>query len=54
MKISYATDTHKKKNSDVCFVIESKLEGQKEINSAIIQIKGRYPAKGRSINQQCN
>lgn len=52
MKIIHKNQTKIIKNSNECTAIEYPL-GDKDINGAIIEIKGRYPAKGRTVNLKC-
>lgn len=52
MKIVYKNQAKSFKNSDVCTAIEYPLE-DKDINGAIIELKGRYPDKGRVVNEKC-
>ncbi len=40
------------KNSEVCTAIEYPLE-DKDIDGAVIELKGRYPARGRAVNLEC-
>jgi len=52
MKIIYKNQTEIFKNSDACTAIEYPL-GEKDINGAVIELKGRYPDKGRVVNLKC-
>ena len=52
MKIVKYTQTKKFKNSDVCIAIEYPLN-DKDINIAVIKLKGRYPDKGCAVNKKC-
>lgn len=52
MKIVYKNQSHRFKNSNVCLAIEYPL-GDKDINGAVIKLKGRYPDKGRVMNLKC-
>ena len=52
MKVIHKNQTKRFKNSDVCTAIEYPL-GDKDINGAIIKLKGRYPDKGRTVNLKC-
>ena len=52
MKIIHKDQTKIFKNSDVCTAFEYPL-GDKDINGAIIELKGRYPDKGRVVNLKC-
>lgn len=40
------------KNSDVCIATEYSLK-DRDINGAVIELKGRYPKKGRVTNLKC-
>lgn len=40
------------KVSDACIAVEYPLE-DKDINATTIEIKGRYPDKGRTVNLEC-
>ncbi len=52
MKVVKANQTRKFENSPACFGDEYPL-GDKDVNTAVIDIKGRYPDKGRSVNLKC-
>lgn len=52
MKIVKKSQTKKFKNSPVCIATEYPLH-DKEINGAVIEIKGRYPDKGQVLNLKC-
>ncbi|MFH1575866.1 MAG: cupin domain-containing protein [Candidatus Nealsonbacteria bacterium] len=52
MKIIYKNQTQIFKNSAVCTAVEYSL-GDKDINGAIVELKGRYPDKGRVVNLKC-
>lgn len=52
MKVIHKTQTKEFKNSDVCTTIEYPL-GDKYINGAVVELKGRYPDKGRVVNLKC-
>jgi len=52
MKIVYKNQTKTFKNSDVCTAIEYPL-GDKDINGAVVELKGRYPDEGRVVNLKC-
>ncbi|MBL7159506.1 DUF861 domain-containing protein [Candidatus Microgenomates bacterium] len=52
MKVIHKNQTKKLKHSDICTSIEYPL-GDKDINGAIIKLKGRYPDKGRVVNLKC-
>lgn len=38
--------------TSVCIAIEYPL-GDKDINAAVIKINGRYPERGRTVNEKC-
>ena len=52
MKVVRKDQTEKFKNSDNCIATEYPL-GEKEINGAVIELKVRYPEKGRVRNLEC-
>lgn len=52
MKVVRKNQSQKHKNSDSCIAIEYPL-GDKDINGAVVTIKGRYPEKGRVVNEKC-
>src|SRR4030042_3774535 len=52
MKIVRKSQTKKLKNSKLCTATEYPL-GEKDINGAVIELKGRYPDKGRVVNLRC-
>jgi mannose-6-phosphate isomerase-like protein (cupin superfamily) len=52
MKAVYKNQSHEFRNSLVCTAIEYPL-GDKDINGAVIKLKGRYPDKGRVVNLKC-
>ena len=52
MKLIKYSQTNKFKNSDVCIATEYPLN-DKDINIAVIKLKGRYPDKGSAINKKC-
>jgi len=52
MKVVHKNQTKEFKNSDVCTATEYPL-GDKDINGAVIELKGRYPDKGRVVNLKC-
>lgn len=52
MKIISRTQAKTFKNSDACTAIEYPME-DKDINGAVIELAGRYPAKGRVVNLVC-
>lgn len=52
MKLIHKNQINNFENSKVCFGEEYPL-GDKEINGAIIKVRGRYPDKGRVVNLKC-
>ena len=52
MKIIRKNQAKKFENSPLCIAYEYPL-GDKDINSAVIEIKGRYPHQGRIVNLKC-
>ncbi len=52
MKIVRKEDRKLHKNSDLCLAYEYPWEN-KDINGAVIDIKGRYPEKGFVVNKVC-
>ncbi|NTU72688.1 cupin domain-containing protein [Candidatus Roizmanbacteria bacterium] len=52
MNIIHKRETKHHKNSDACTAIEYPMN-DKDINGAVIQLKGRYPAKGKVSNTVC-
>lgn len=51
MKIVRRNETKKVQNGKECYVFEYPM-GDKEINGAVIGITGRYPVKGRLVNEK--
>ncbi|MFH1048763.1 MAG: hypothetical protein V1732_03810 [Patescibacteria group bacterium] len=52
MKIIHKNQTKIFKNSEACVAIDY-WTGDKDINGAVIEINGRYPNKGRTVNLEC-
>jgi hypothetical protein len=52
MKVVRLNQTKEFKNSDFCTATEYPL-GDKDINGAVIELKGRYPDKGQVVNYKC-
>ena len=52
MKIIHKNQTKKFYNSADCIATEYPME-EKNINGAVVEIKGRYPGKGRVMNLEC-
>ncbi|MCK5084237.1 MAG: cupin domain-containing protein [Candidatus Pacebacteria bacterium] len=52
MKIIHKNQAEIHENSDVCSAIEYPSD-DKDINGAVIELSGRYPDKGRTVNLEC-
>lgn len=52
MKVIKKSQTNLFKNSEMCTAIEYPLN-DKDINAAVIHLKGRYPDTGRTVNLEC-
>lgn len=52
MKVVKKSHTNSFKNSETCTAIEYPLNDQ-DINAAVIQLNGRYPDTGRTVNLEC-
>ena len=52
MKIIHKEQKEKVSNSENCIVFEYPM-GDKDINGAVVELTGRYPDKGRVVNQKC-
>jgi len=52
MKIIHKSQTNEFKNSDVCIATEYPMD-DKDINVAYVEVLGRYPEKGRVMNEVC-
>jgi len=52
MKIAHKNQTKVFKNSAVCIATEYPMDDE-DINGAVIELKGRYPEKGRAVNLEC-
>ena len=52
MKSCKLSQTNIFKNSEKCIAVEYPL-GDKDINGAVVKIDGRYPEKGRVVNEKC-
>jgi mannose-6-phosphate isomerase-like protein (cupin superfamily) len=53
MKHVKAADGKRFQNSMNCIAIEYLFEGEEDINNAVIELNGRYPDKGLSLNEVC-
>lgn len=42
-----------RKNSEICTAIEYEFEGEKAMNSAVIELDGRYPENDFALNTVC-
>ncbi len=52
MKIVRKNEAKKFKNGEACTAIEYPM-GDKDINGAVIELSGRYPDRGRTVNEKC-
>ena len=52
MKIVRKNQTKIVQNNNECIAIEYGLH-DKDINGAIVELKGRYPKRGRTVNEKC-
>jgi mannose-6-phosphate isomerase-like protein (cupin superfamily) len=52
MKIIHKNETKILKNSEVCTAVEYPMD-DKDMNGAVIELGGRYPDKGRTMNEKC-
>lgn len=52
MKVVHKNQTREFKNGDVCIATEYPL-GDKDINGAVVTLRGRYPDTGRVVNEKC-
>ena len=52
MKAVQSEDAKTVEVSSTCTAIEYPLN-DKDINAAVIKISGRYPSKGRTMNEEC-
>jgi mannose-6-phosphate isomerase class I len=52
MKVVKKSQVKKVKSSDNCTAYEYSL-GDKDIDFAVIDLKGRYPSKGKVVNKVC-
>ena len=52
MKLVKECQAQKVQNSDKCEVLEYPL-GDRDIDMAIANLKGRYPDSGYCVNQEC-
>ncbi|MFH1048762.1 MAG: cupin domain-containing protein [Patescibacteria group bacterium] len=52
MKSIHKNQTKIFKNSETCMAIDY-WTGDKDINGAVIDLSGRYPDKGRTVNLEC-
>lgn len=52
MKIARKEDSNRLENSEDCVAIEYPLEDE-DINGSIIELEGRYPDEGRTVNKEC-
>lgn len=47
------TDSKRYENSSSCTALEYDFENESDINSAVIELEGRYPDNGFAINDVC-
>jgi mannose-6-phosphate isomerase-like protein (cupin superfamily) len=52
MKVLSKDQAHTFQNSTYCIAYEYPL-GDTDINGAVIELRGRYPEKGRTVNEIC-
>ena len=52
MKFIKQEQTKEFRNSAIC-IVEEYPHGDVDINGSVIEIKGRYPEKGRVVNLKC-
>ena len=52
MKVVKKSQTSEHKNGEYCVAIEYPLD-DKDLNAAVIELSGRYPTKGRVVNEVC-
>ena len=52
MKIIRKKEAKEFKNSEACIAIVYPMD-DKDINGAVIELNGRYPNKGRTMNEKC-
>lgn len=52
MKLVKKSEAKSFKNSPVCTAYEYTL-GDKDLNAAVIELRGRYPDSGRVVNEEC-
>ena len=52
MNVAHKNQVVRHQNSPICIAFEYPLKDT-DINGAVIQLSGRYPAQGRATNTQC-
>lgn len=52
MKIVKKEESQSFKNGEACIAYEYAM-GDEDINGAVVEITGRYPEKGRTVNTKC-
>lgn len=53
MQVISSQATTRRQNSATCLAIEYEFEGEKDINTAVIELTGRYPEVGSAMNTVC-
>ena len=53
MKVVTLSEAISRQNSPACTAYEYQFEGEKDINSAVIELTGRYPESGQALNDVC-
>jgi mannose-6-phosphate isomerase-like protein (cupin superfamily) len=53
MKIITSSKATIHKNSEDCTAYEYEFQDEKDINSAVIELAGRYPESGKALNDVC-
>lgn len=51
MEFIRADKAERRKNSETCTAIEYEFEGEQAINSAVIELDGRYPEQYRNVRE---
>jgi mannose-6-phosphate isomerase-like protein (cupin superfamily) len=53
MEFIKADQATRRQNSNECLVTEYEFKDERDIDGAIIDLEGRYPAKGLAMNEVC-
>ncbi len=53
MKVVTLNEAISRQNSSSCTAYEYEFTGEKDINSAVIELTGRYPESGQALNDVC-